>query len=52
MEAEKMPLLLLPAILPSKTLFCAVAAGKEKISGSIKPGFLLFSFIKGKAKQD
>ena len=50
MEAEKMPLLLFPAILPSKTLFCAVAGGKEKVGGSIKAWLSAFLHDQGKSK--
>lgn len=45
-----MPLLLFPAILPSQTSFCAVAGSKEKVGGSINPGFPFFSITKEKSK--
>jgi len=42
-------LLLFPAMLPNRTLFCAVARGKEKVRGSIKAWLAAF-LHQGKSK--
>lgn len=45
-----MPLLLFPAVLPSKTLFSAVAGGEERVGGSIKAWLCAFLHHQEKTK--
>lgn len=45
-----MPLLLFPAVLPSKTLFSGVAGGEERVGGSIKAWLSAFLHHQGKSK--
>lgn len=44
------PLLLLPAILPRKTLFSAVAGGEDRVAANIKAWVCAFLHHQGKSK--